>query len=76
MLVDYDIFRNVRMPDAADPQRLYRTADYALLQPGSVAVDAGVDLPSITDGFSGKAPDLEHMSQINHCRITDLVNSL
>jgi hypothetical protein len=59
VLVDYDVFRNVRMPDASDPQRLYRTADYDFrLKPGSVAVDAGIELPSITDGFSGKAPDL------------------
>jgi hypothetical protein len=28
------------------------------LKPGSPAIDAGVELPSITDGFTGKAPDI------------------
>jgi hypothetical protein len=59
VLVDYNIFRNVRMPDASDPQRLYKTEDYDFrLKPDSAAVDAGIDLPTITDGFLGKAPDL------------------
>ena len=59
MLVDYDIFRNVPMPDASDPQRLYNTEDFDFrLKPGSAAVDAGIELPSITDGFTGSAPDL------------------
>jgi len=47
------------MPDKADPQRLYNPEDFDFrLRPGSKAVDAGVELPSITDGFTGKAPDL------------------
>ena len=59
VLVDYDIFRGVPMPDASDPQRIYRTENYDFrLKPGSAAVDAGIDLPTITDGFSGRAPDL------------------
>ena len=58
-LVDYDIFVKVTMPDAADPQRLYNPADFDFrLKPGAAAVDAGVTLPSINDGFSGRAPDL------------------
>jgi hypothetical protein len=28
------------------------------LRPGSAAIDAGVELPTITDGFTGIAPDL------------------
>ena len=28
------------------------------VHPGSAAIDAGIELPSITDGFTGKAPDL------------------
>ena len=59
MLVDYDVFVNVRMPDRADPRRVYKTADFDFrLKPGSAAVDAGVVIPNITDGFTGKAPDL------------------
>jgi hypothetical protein len=57
--VDYAIFNNVPMPDRVDPQRLYNPEDLDFrLKPGSPAIDAGVELPSITDGFTGKAPDL------------------
>jgi hypothetical protein len=47
------------LPDKSDPQRLYRPEglDFGL-RAGSVAVDAGVELPTITDGFTGKAPDI------------------
>ncbi|HXD72472.1 MAG TPA: hypothetical protein VN628_01990 [Vicinamibacterales bacterium] len=59
VLVDYDTFVNVTMPDRTDPQRLYKPdgLDFRL-KPGSPAIDAGVELPSITDGFTGKAPDI------------------
>jgi hypothetical protein len=58
-LVDYDIFVKVTMPDAADPQRLYRPEDFDFrLKPGSAAVDAGTALPTINDDFSSRAPDL------------------
>ena len=59
ILVDYDIFRRVTVPVKADPQRVYKVEDYDFqLREGSPAVDAGVELPNVTDGFSGKAPDL------------------
>ena len=46
-------------PDPGDPRILYKPADFDFqLRPGSVAVDAGVRLPNVNDGFSGKAPDL------------------
>jgi hypothetical protein len=58
VLVDYDIFVNVRIPDNSDPQRLYKPDDFDFrLKPGSHAIDAGTVLPSITDGFTGRAPD-------------------
>ena len=59
VLVDYDTFVHVPMPDIADPQRLYSPdgLDFRL-KPGSAAIDAGVLLPSINDGFAGKAPDI------------------
>lgn len=59
VLVDYDVFANVRKPDMTDPQRVYKTEDFDFrLKPGSAAVDAGVEIPGITDGFTGRAPDV------------------
>ena len=62
VLVDYDIFVNVPRLDAKDlatVQRLYKADDLDFgLKPGSAAVDRGVALPNVTDGFSGAAPDL------------------
>jgi hypothetical protein len=59
VLLDYSVFRNVPMPDMTDPQRIYHPEGYDFqLKPGSAAVDAGIALPTITDGFTGRAPDL------------------
>jgi len=60
--VDYDIFVNVPRLDAQDlkkVQKLYKAKDYDFrLKPGSAAIDLGVVLPNVTDGFAGQAPDL------------------
>ncbi|MFC1509475.1 hypothetical protein ACFL60_07315 [Candidatus Omnitrophota bacterium] len=57
--VDYEIFRNVTMPDHEKPGALYRAQNFDFrLKPGSAAVDKGCILPNINDGFSGSAPDL------------------
>src|SRR6478672_1039409 len=60
--VDYDIFVNVPRLDAKDlrsVQKLYKAEDFdARLKPGAAAVDRGVVLPNVTDGFAGGAPDL------------------
>jgi hypothetical protein len=60
--LDYQIFVNVPRLDAQDlkkVQTLYNAADFDFrLKPGSAAVDRGVILPNITDGFTGQAPDL------------------
>jgi hypothetical protein len=62
VLVDYDIFVHVPKLDAKDlkkVQLLYNAEDFDFgLRPGSVAVDRGVVLPNVTDGFTGAAPDL------------------
>jgi hypothetical protein len=62
VIVDYDIFVNVAKLNAQDlkkVQSLYKAEDFDFrLRPGSAAVDHGVILPNITDGFTGKAPDL------------------
>ena len=59
--LDYDVFVNVPKLDR-DPktvQRLYDFKDVDFrLRPGSAAIDRGVALPNINDGFTGKAPDL------------------
>ena len=60
--VDYDVFVNVPRLDAKDlksVQKLYKAEDYDFrLKPGSAAIDRGVVLPNVTDGFAGQAPDL------------------
>ncbi|MGH8219585.1 MAG: hypothetical protein ACREUT_13635 [Steroidobacteraceae bacterium] len=59
ILVDFDVFRNVRMPQRNDPQHLYDPEDFDFrLRAHSAPVDAGTILPTITDGFTGRAPDL------------------
>jgi hypothetical protein len=62
VVVDYDIFTKVTKLDAKDlatVQRLYEAKDSDFsLRPGSAAVDRGIELPNITDGFTGRAPDL------------------
>ncbi len=60
--MDYDIFVNVPKLNAQDlkkVQALYKAEDFDYrLKPDSAALDRGVVLPNVTDGFAGKAPDL------------------
>jgi hypothetical protein len=59
ILVDYDVFVKVGIPDRSDPQHLYNPEEFDFrLKPGSRAIDAGIALDSITDHFTGAAPDL------------------
>jgi len=62
VLVDYDAFMNVPRLDAKDlrtVQRLHGAKDLDFrLKTGSVAVDRGVVITNVTDGYSGQAPDL------------------
>jgi hypothetical protein len=59
VLVDYNTFVKAAMPDMTDPQHVYNAANYDFrLRPGSAAVDAGTVLPTITDNYTGRAPDL------------------
>ena len=62
MIVDYDVFLKVPPLNALDRatiQKVYRaeTLDFGL-RAGSAAIDAGMALPNVTDGFAGRAPDL------------------
>ena len=60
--VGYDVFVNVPALDARDVstlQAVYDADDLDFrLRPGSAAVDRGMVLPTVTDGFTGSAPDL------------------
>jgi len=62
VLVDYDVFTNVRRLDAHDAasvQKVYKAEDFDFsLRAGSAAIDRGVVLPNVNDGFTGRAPDL------------------
>jgi hypothetical protein len=62
VLLDYDVFVKVPKLDAQDAgtvQKLYDAQDLDFrLRSGSAAVDRGVALPTVTDGFAGRAPDL------------------
>ena len=45
--------------DVKTVQRLYDAKDFDFaLKPGAAAVDRGTALPNVTDGFTGRAPDL------------------
>jgi hypothetical protein len=62
VLVDYDAFVNVPRLDAQDAnqvQKLYDARDFDFrLRRGAAPVDRGTPLPTVTDGFAGRAPDL------------------
>jgi hypothetical protein len=62
VVLDYDVFVNVPKLDAKDllrVQKLYKASDADFrLKPGSAAVDRGIVIPNVTDGFAGQAPDL------------------
>jgi hypothetical protein len=58
-MIDYSVFVKAAAPDFTKPTQLYTPEQVDLrLAAGSRAIDAGVVLPGITDGFTGKAPDL------------------
>lgn len=57
--LDYDIFLGLRPPDPANPHAIYHATDLDFrLRESTRAVDVGVRLPNINDGFNGRAPDL------------------
>jgi hypothetical protein len=60
--VDYDIFMNVPKLDRNDlknVQKVYKAEDFDFrLKPNAAAVDRGVLLPNVNEGFTGRAPDL------------------
>jgi hypothetical protein len=56
ILIDYDVFQKVTAPDPSDPRKLYKPDDFDFrFQPGSAAVDAGVQLPNVNTRFKSSA---------------------
>jgi hypothetical protein len=57
--VDFDIFNHLVPPDPTTPHRVYHATDIDFtLSLKAKAIDQGIVLPNINDGFRGKAPDL------------------
>ena len=57
--VDFDIFEKMQPANPATRHAVYHAMDLNFrLKPGSKAVDAGTPIPTINDGFAGRAPDL------------------
>ncbi|MEJ2244821.1 MAG: hypothetical protein P8Y80_01860 [Acidobacteriota bacterium] len=59
VLLDYDIFEDVSALTTENPGRLHDADDSDFrLRAGSKAIDAGVILPNVNDGYRGRLPDL------------------
>ncbi len=57
--VDFDDFEGLAPPDPSKRHAVYHAMDLNFrLKPDSKAVDAGVVIPTVNDGFEGRAPDL------------------
>ncbi|MCC6366490.1 MAG: hypothetical protein IT165_23480 [Bryobacterales bacterium] len=57
--LDFDIFEKMAPPDPTKRHAVYHAMELDFrLKPNSKAIDAGVALPTINDGFTGTAPDL------------------
>lgn len=57
--LDFDIFERMTPPDPAKRHAVYHAVDLDFrLKPAGKAVDAGVAIPTVNDGFAGRAPDL------------------
>lgn len=59
VVLDYDIFENGSALTTENPGRLHDAKDSDFrLRAGSKAVDAGMILPNVNDGYRGRLPDL------------------
>ena len=57
--LDFDVFENLAPDDVPQRYRVYHAMDLNFrLKANGKAVDAGMALPTINDGFAGKGPDL------------------
>ena len=57
--LEIDVFEKMILPDPEKPHHAYQSdsVDFRLKE-GSEAVDRGIHLPNINDGYNGSAPDL------------------
>jgi len=59
IVVDLNVFRNVGPADQSNARQILLPENFDFtLKPRSAAIDKGVELPTITDGYAGRAPDL------------------
>jgi len=59
MEIDYDIFENLKPADAAKRHAVYHAMDLDFrIKAASKTVDAGAPIPTVNEGFAGRAPDL------------------
>ena len=59
ILIDFNVFREVKPPDPNDITKIYKAQDLDFrLNANTAAVDAGCILPNVNDDFPGSAPDL------------------
>ena len=57
--IDYDIFTNMHAPDPARPHFIYHATDINFtLNAKGKAIDKGIGLSNVNDGYKGTAPDL------------------
>jgi hypothetical protein len=57
--VDFDIFERMTPPDPSERHAVYHAMDLDFrLKAASKAVDAGEAIPTVNEGFAGRAPDL------------------
>lgn len=57
--LDFDVFKSMTPPDPAKRHAMYHAMELDFeLKPGGKAVDAGTVIPTVNDGFTGRAPDL------------------
>lgn len=62
--VDFDIFEDLAPPDPSKPHDVYHATELNFaLRANSKAVDAGLVIPTINDGYNGDAPDLGALEQ-------------
>ncbi|WP_157972148.1 polysaccharide lyase domain-containing protein [Pleomorphovibrio marinus] len=59
IMVDYDVFNDLKGPDPENPHGVYHAVDLDFtLNPNGKAIDSGERIPNVNDDFKGSAPDL------------------